>query len=305
MSFFVRSLQALITSKALRIWVLPVAITILFLVSTYVFVWVNTQQRQSPQSLGDSKGAKLVLEEIAHKDPKPDEAPKTSRAEFERNQKMLSSKNSIDSPNQSSSSSIDQFASWLQTYQKLDCLEGSNCTIHDPRKVMQFLKVGQKLAKKRKPVFQRLITQDPEKALELAIPQELSVKLPPSISAHLENWVSGYGNVRTHYDCKAKDHGSCDLERSIETQDGQLKNAHTYGSRNAILNLEGIHYWGVSIGDDMAIAEHPYRVVQERGNQKIFISPARNWHSKIRLSKICSPNRWPKQKGVPKSYEKP
>ena len=117
-------------------------------------------------------------------------------------------------------------------------------------------------------MFQRLITQDPEKALELAIPQELSVKLPPSISAHLENWVSGYGNVRTHYDCKAKDHGSCDLERSIETQDGQLKNAHTYGSRNAILNLEGIHYWGVSIGDDMAIAEHPYRVVQERGNQK-------------------------------------
>ena len=117
-------------------------------------------------------------------------------------------------------------------------------------------------------MFQRLITQDPEKALELAILEELSVKLPPSISAHLENWVCGHGNVRTHYDCKAKDHGSCDLERSIETQDGQLKNAHTYGSRNAILNLEGIHYWGVSIGDDMAIAEHPYRVVQERGNQK-------------------------------------
>ena len=154
MSFFVRSLQALITSKALRIWVLPVAITILFFFGFNLCIRLGKHPTKTkPSKPRDSKGAKLVLEEIAHKDPKPDEAPKTSRAEFERNQKMLSSKNSIDSPNQSSSSSIDQFASWLQTYQKLDCLEGSNCTIHDPRKVMQFLKVGQKLAKKENLCF--------------------------------------------------------------------------------------------------------------------------------------------------------
>ena len=153
---------------------------------------------------------------------------------------------------------LGEFANWLKSYQKLSCLLDDNCTEHDPRQISHFLKMGEKLARKRKPVFKSLIQTNPQKALSLAIDSSVTENLPISIRSHLETWEFGKGNLSSFYKCKGSDHSECVNQKKVSLEGGIEFEAYTYGLRKNIHNVKDLVFWGVSMGQDLALSEYPF-----------------------------------------------
>ncbi|MDG1138612.1 MAG: DUF5011 domain-containing protein [Opitutales bacterium] len=153
---------------------------------------------------------------------------------------------------------LGEFSNWIESYQRLSCLLDDNCTEHDPRQISHFLKMGEKLARKRMSVFKSLIQTNPQKALLVAIDANVIDTLPTPIRSYLENWEFGKGTLSSFYKCKGSDHAKCINEKKVSLEDGTEFRAHTYGLRDNIYNVKDFVFWGVSMGQDLAISEYPF-----------------------------------------------
>src|ERR1051325_11335237 len=80
---------------------------------------------------------------------------------------------------------VGKFRDWMSRYQ----------LTADPAAKGRLEAEGDVLAQERREVMARLIEQDPQRALQEAIPYRLRQQLPESITRHLEQTVSGRGTL--------------------------------------------------------------------------------------------------------------
>ena len=153
---------------------------------------------------------------------------------------------------------LNAFDQWIDDFKKISCLPAEKCTDHDPRLLVHFYRKGLALSRTRAKIFEGLIKNDPKVALERSVPQELIQKLPAEIQKNMETWHEGFGDLRSQYNCKGGDHGGCEISSTLVSI-GIKFNAHLYGQRKQLTNLNGISYFGVSMGDELAIADEVLR----------------------------------------------
>ena len=148
---------------------------------------------------------------------------------------------------------LDAFDDWVGAFQEINR--------HDPRQLLHFYQKGVKLSYARARAFKKLIQNDPELALKRALPREIIHKFPEKIRENLEEWEEGYGDILTHYGCKGEDHQKCEEVNNLVLDNENLQ-AHFYGKRNHIGGLNGAAFYGVRMGKQIAIAENPFRDLQ-------------------------------------------
>ena len=167
----------------------------------------------------------------------------------------------------SSHQSIVLFQQWIDDFNELSCLhnfkieESNSCVTHDPRVLAKMLKVGEKLAKERKPIFSKIIRGDPEKAITLAVSPATLNRLPESISHHLEKWESEFIDILALNVCYDPIHSNLVVRRA-EFRDERKFRLWSYGNRDKLTTKKGVAAWGVSLGDDFAMSDQPYRAVE-------------------------------------------
>jgi hypothetical protein len=241
-----------------RKWFLQVGFVVISLIFTVYFLFHETQKRELRISL---------LEPIQE-----------NKTETVTHKHAEGSNEEVNSPTIPTKvyteSVIGEFANWIKSYQKLNCSLEDNCTEHDPRKIRHFFKVGEKLARKRKDIFKRLIQTNPEKALSSAIDARVIESLPSLIRTHLESWQHGTANVSSYYKCKGFDHSECVNEKRIILDKDTFFNVFTYGRREHIHNVKNLVYWGVSIEEELALSDSPVLTVADEDTEAHFFSGA-------------------------------
>ncbi len=121
---------------------------------------------------------------------------------------------------------------------------------------------GEALARQRREAMARLIAEDPQRALEEAIPFAQRQQLPESITRHLEQTVSGRGDlgvlgVLPEPDAEGQIAG---ITRTAHLN-GQVYRAFVYGRRLSQTSTENIPLHGIAIDDALALSESPVRVL--------------------------------------------
>ena len=165
---------------------------------------------------------------------------------------------------------ITRFNKWLNEFQKFDCILGSiDCTDHDPRYIYRLLDEGEKLAVARKPVFSQILRGNPRQALELAIPQNLLSVLPHRIREHLEQWESGFADIRSMHLCFTKEHPGGYIKTTAQFPDGRNFRTWSFGNRSKLQHKKGLAIWGISL-EDLAISEDPFRVTNNADSTGII-----------------------------------
>ncbi len=156
---------------------------------------------------------------------------------------------------------LAEFRSWAENYVRAEASEKS-----------ALLAPGIALASKRRPVLHSLIKQDPERALEQALPRVLRQDLPQEVLVLLEQPVSARGDFNvyrgrpqealTEADVKAA--GGLTL-RYFETAEKSYF-AHVFGQMDAANTAREVPLRGVAIERDMAVASSAVREL-ERGER--------------------------------------
>ena len=120
---------------------------------------------------------------------------------------------------------------------------------------------GEALALERRERMARLIEEDPQRALQEAIPFAQRQQLPPSIAQHVEQVVSGRGTLGVLGVLPEEDaHQAPGIVRTAQFADRTYR-AFVYGRRLSQMTTENIPLHGIAIGDALALAESPVRVL--------------------------------------------
>ncbi len=154
------------------------------------------------------------------------------------------------------------FTDWIEEFTEFACSEPGTCVDHDPRYVRNLILRGERLSRTREKVLHQVIIGDPETALQLSIPEDVSQKLPSSITKNLEIWEHAYANVRTGHSCYSLDHRGCEIRRIAELDGGKKVRLWTYGKRAGIEQINRLSAWGVRIGQDFAMADSALQVFE-------------------------------------------
>ena len=156
-----------------------------------------------------------------------------------------------------------EFNQWVAKFIKLKKSEHAKGKGHffDPRKTREFFKKENLSRRMRE--MEKLIAEDPELALQKALPKQILQILPSKILKNMENWQEGHGDLLSHYGCKSGDHQICEEENLLVFDNENLK-AHLYGKRKNVGGLNGAAFYGVRMGNDIAIAEKPFRKLQNK-----------------------------------------
>ena len=115
---------------------------------------------------------------------------------------------------------------------------------------------GVRLAKRRQPLMLRLIATQPRLALQRAVPR--LVKLPESISRHLEQHTEGLAEYTVTVACGGMGHRTCQVERTL-TLNGGVLTPRLFGRRAHLGSKRGLPVYGIVLGGQMAIADEPAR----------------------------------------------
>ena len=122
-------------------------------------------------------------------------------------------------------------------------------------------------------VLLKIIRGDPRKALKIAISPEVIDSLPTHISSHLEKWESGFVDLHAKHQCFDSTHPGGWIMRHASFSDGRTLRAWTYGKYRKLLITKGLAIWGISLGDDLAVASSSYRLEESNtGPGKIFFA---------------------------------
>jgi regulation of enolase protein 1 (concanavalin A-like superfamily) len=161
----------------------------------------------------------------------------------------------VSSPAAPSDGEIGAFAAWSRAY--LAASETDRPTL---------VAEGSRLATARRPVFKKLIQEDPRLALEEAVPMVVRQQLPGEILALLENRVNGVGALRVYQGVPpegAPSPAKTLTFHEVEMRDGPTYRAHIYGRRSEKTTwTPGASLNGVSLDADFAVNENPYRTLE-------------------------------------------
>ena len=160
-----------------------------------------------------------------------------------------------------------KFSHWLGEYSALNCPTIENCQDHDPRMLAHFIGQGKSLARTRAKILKNIIRADPQKALQLAIPEEVIHRLPSEVSLYMEKWESGFVDITCIYHCFDTSTNGGWLMRHAHFDDGRKLRAWTFGKHKRLISTEGIAVWGISLEEDFAVSDNFYRVEEQPSGQ--------------------------------------
>jgi hypothetical protein len=155
----------------------------------------------------------------------------------------------------SKGSVFSDFSNWIKEYQTFACSKPLNCLDHDPRLASSLVLRGKKIARARREVMASLISNNPQKAIELAIPQEVIKSLPQNITENLEKWQSGLIDVNTWHACSSQNHKLCKIEHRVTFNEDEHFEMYTYGQRKNLPSVKGLSAWGISLGNKFAMSD--------------------------------------------------
>ncbi len=119
------------------------------------------------------------------------------------------------------------------------------------------LQTGERLAMDRRNVMLHLIKTDPEKALSLAVSEQVRRELPESITKHFEKRIDGRGSL-TVMVATDFEHNKRTTLREVEV--GQKRYAaFVYGWRANQMTRESIPVHGIAIDGKLALSSDPLR----------------------------------------------
>ena len=98
-----------------------------------------------------------------------------------------------------------KFDRWIAEYEKLNCLNETNCTIHDPRLVAQIHQHGRKLARERKEIFSKLSGEIQPRLFPWQSSQTTRI-LTRIVKEHVESWHSEKVDLQAMHVCFDKNH---------------------------------------------------------------------------------------------------
>ena len=123
---------------------------------------------------------------------------------------------------------------------------------------------GHELAQQRHAVIAQLIETDPQSAVELAVPARVRQKMPQRIQQQVEEAISGYGDylvmVFDEIDPVTGEFTHGRVERKVVMK-GRMYRANVYGRKLGMTTKLNIPLRGVVMGDAIALAESPVRVL--------------------------------------------
>ena len=160
-----------------------------------------------------------------------------------------------------------KFDRWIAEYEKLNCLNETNCTIHDPRLVAQIHQQGRKLARERKEIFLKIIRGDPAKAISMAIQPNHKNTLPGIVKEHVESWHSEKVDFQAMHVCFDKNHPEGLIKRFAVLSNGMKVRVWTYGDGSKLKTVNGLGVWGVSMDGDFALADKSYREITSKDDK--------------------------------------
>ena len=143
-----------------------------------------------------------------------------------------------------------EFVAWTERFLKAA----------DPAARAALEKEGDALAAKRRVVMTNLMQSVPKQALELAVPNSLRRQLPASVAQHLEQRVSGRGDLMVLV-MDDFDRGKSETHRTVMLG-GQTYRAFVYGRRADQTSLQNIPLHGIVLGDLMAVHESSFRMLE-------------------------------------------
>ncbi len=143
---------------------------------------------------------------------------------------------------------ITQFQSWVDRYL---------ATAPSQRSIL--VAEGLQLATNRQPVFQKLIRENPQQALTLALPPATLAQMPTSVRSQLEYWVSGRASTSLF---RADESTVVGINDRLLLIRGVIFHAHVDGRR-----LNQVTFWdnpifGVAMKSDLAVAGSPVHVLE-------------------------------------------
>ncbi len=151
------------------------------------------------------------------------------------------------------SESVVAFKDWAKRY-----------TLGSPEVKSRLEAEGVKLAEARRPVFKKLIEEDPRRALQEAVPYLERQQLPESILSLLERRVAARGVMRVYQaspDSVAN--GEKAQLRYVETTKGETYQAHVFGRRTESAEwVPQLSAVGVEVDGQLALDERPLYVMQ-------------------------------------------
>ncbi|OUU57086.1 MAG: hypothetical protein CBC20_07360, partial [Verrucomicrobia bacterium TMED60] len=164
---------------------------------------------------------------------------------------------------------FSEFANWLKQFQlhSLD-LEKKDS---GHQEIQALVSRGEQLALRRSKVLQRIIRGDPRKAIQLALAPQVLKTLPSSMEKHMEEWKSDFVDIKAMHVCYDPEHLGGYMNRHATLEDGTKLRAWVYGKRRNLPSIQGLSAWGISLGNDFAISDHPIQKMEsDLGNQIIF-----------------------------------
>ena len=86
------------------------------------------------------------------------------------------------------------FNIWSKNWKEIHVQQDKHI-VRDPRKIRSLAIKGKELAQKRAEVLQKIIRGDPQTAIRLALPEEVTKSFPQSILKHIEKWENSIADL--------------------------------------------------------------------------------------------------------------
>jgi hypothetical protein len=145
---------------------------------------------------------------------------------------------------------LRDFSTWTQRYLAASPVEKD-----------RLVPEGLALVQARRPMFKQLIQDDPQRAIELAMPRVVRQQLPPMIVAQLEKPVSNKGDYNVYLG-KAAPGVTVPKNglalRYFETAGTSYK-ANVFGSLTSVMSKKNLPLQGYALDRELAVAENAVR----------------------------------------------
>ena len=153
--------------------------------------------------------------------------------------------------NETERPAIDAFHRWMVGY-----LEAST------KERKQMLAEGLRLAEARRTELRTIITEDPQRALQLAIPPVVRQELPLELAQQLEERLNEKAFFGVLGALPENGSSAKPYRRELRMNDGGVYEAFVYGSRMSQTSVPELSVVGIAIDDVAAIDERPLRIVE-------------------------------------------
>jgi hypothetical protein len=122
---------------------------------------------------------------------------------------------------------------------------------------------GVDLARARRAALADLISKDPQRALELAVPESVRRTLPAEIQSELEERVNGRGDLKVAaaLALPGREREVPAVSRTVSIA-GREFEAYTYGRRESAMSRKGLTIHGIALDGQLALSEWPARVLE-------------------------------------------